>query len=214
MRYARALRMRARCSLMALALVAASAWSCGGDGSGNPASGDAGLDAGAAGVPGGGNGGATGGAAGVAGGSATGGAGASGGAAGASGAATGGAGGDAGSGGSSGTGGIQLCGCTQAAAVDLTSETQAEISFGYSYSPSCITVKAGTNVRWSGPFSTHPLSPFTTLGTQPNPIPPTNGGNSKTHTFASEGAYGYYCTLHGAESESSAGMCGAVFVVP
>jgi plastocyanin len=193
-----------------IALVAASAWSCSGGDSGNPASSDAGADAGAGGTSGAGGVGGTAGAAGLGGG-------ATGGGAGSGGAATGGAGGSSGTSGgagSSGAGGTELCGCTEAAAVDLTAETLAEIGFGFSYSPKCIKLKVGASVTWNGPFFSHPLSPYTALGTQPNPIPPTDSGSSMTYTFESAGAFGYYCTLHGGEAETSAGMCGAVFVLP
>jgi plastocyanin len=205
--------MRVRSSLMLLSLAVAGAWSCSGGGSGDPGAGDSGADASTGGASGAGGGGATAGASGSGGG-------VTGGASGSGGAATGGASGSAGSGGiagSSGSGGAgdgALCGCTEAAALDLSAQSQAEIFFGFSYSPACIKVKVGTNVAWNGPFFSHPMTPFATLGTQPNPIPPTSNGDSMTHTFQSTGSFGYYCTLHGGESEASAGMCGAVFVVP
>jgi plastocyanin len=139
----------------------------------------------------------------------TGGAGAGGGGAGGSGGASGGA---AGSGGTTAT---SLCSCTEASAQDLTAQAQATVSFACcDYSPGCIKVKVGTQVTWSGAFDEHPMSPFATLGTLPNPIPTTSTGASVSVTFTAAGAYGFVCTAHGAELAVGGGMCGAVFVVP
>jgi plastocyanin len=128
-----------------------------------------------------------------------------------------GAGGTGGAAGSAGAdaGVLTLCGCTEAAATDLTSQSNVTITFiSFEYQQPCIKVSAGTSVTWSGSFASHPLVPFSSLGTQPNPIPNNSSGTSASVTLSSAGGYGYRCGVHGAESESSGSMCGAVFVVP
>jgi plastocyanin len=82
------------------------------------------------------------------------------------------------------------------------------------YSQPCIKIKVGTKVAWTGDFASHPLSPFKTFGTQPNPIVETSSGGSAEVTFSTAGEYGYYCSFHGSEALLSGGMCGGIFVVP
>ncbi len=225
-----ALPMTTRATFMSLACIGVFALSgaCSSDDSDSPSSGGAsgtggasggasgsgGSTAGSGGSTGGsaGSGGATGGAAGATGGAA----GASGGAGGATGGAGGASGGSAGaSGGAGGAAVVTLCSCTEAAATDLTAQSSVTITFTCcSYDQPCVKVKAGTKVTWSGSFSFHPLAPFASLGTLPNPTPATTSGSSVEATFSNPGAYGYLCTSHGSEAATGGGMCGAVFVVP
>ncbi len=176
-------------------------------GSGGSTGGSGGSTGGSA-----GSGGATGGAAGASGGAG----GATGGAGGASGGAGGASGGTAGaSGGAGGAAAVTLCSCTETAAKDLTAQSAVTITFSCcSYDQPCIKVKAGTKVTWSGSFSSHPLAPFASLGTLPNPTPATTSGGSVEATFSTPGAYGYFCTSHGSEAATGGGMCGGIFVVP
>ncbi len=134
---------------------------------------------------------------------------------------TGGTGGMAGMAGTSGTAGgagvsgSSLCSCTEPGALDLTSQAAVTVVFAPNfYAPDCIKVKVGTTVTFSGDFGSHPQSPFTTLGTHPNPIPAKSSGSSSPVTFNTAGSFGYFCAAHGSEAEVGGDMCGAVYVVP
>jgi len=112
-------------------------------------------------------------------------------------------------GGGSGDGnGGDICGCTEAAAEDLTAQTSVTVNFGgthgLSYSPKCILIAPGTSVSFEGEFSTHPLSPTVGSG---NPITHTASGTTASFTFDAAGAFGYRCDVH-----FGSGMCGAVYV--
>lgn len=87
-----------------------------------------------------------------------------------------------------------------------------EVTFaGTTYTPKCLTVSAGTDVTFTGNFSSHPL-----LGGVPGAhatsgpfYPVTDTGTTKTVTLSTPGTYPYVCTVH-----EGAGMTGAIFVVP
>ncbi len=89
-------------------------------------------------------------------------------------------------------------------------------SFGNAYDQKCLAVAPGQSVTWSGSFSAHPLQPGLApsqqggadAGSPNNPIQGTNSGGSVTFTFATPGAYPYYCSLHQAQ-----GMFGTVNVL-
>lgn len=90
------------------------------------------------------------------------------------------------------------------------------VSFtSFAYSPRCLEIRAGQIVRFTGPFSFHPLVPgqiFNGAG-QPDatsPIPPTSFGTSINVTFPDPGIFPYYCDLHGTTNS----MTGVVLVVP
>jgi plastocyanin len=107
-----------------------------------------------------------------------------------------------------GGGGVEICGCSEATAQDLTAQTSVTVSFGgavgLAYSPKCILVAPGTSVSFEGEFSTHPLS--ATVGSG-NPITHTTSGTTASFTFNDPGSFGYQCDVHFAS-----GMCGAVYV--
>jgi plastocyanin len=120
--------------------------------------------------------------------------------------------GTGGSGGTAGSGGAcaaSFAGCT--AYEDHTAAADSRnIAFVTAmYTPSCMKIKAGQTVTFSGQFAAHPL--MQSCGPAPAVI--TNGtGTSKSITFAAAGDYGYYCTVHG--TASGFGMAGSISVVP
>ena len=85
-------------------------------------------------------------------------------------------------------------------------------ALGNVYSPSCVRVRVGARVTFSGSFSSHPLSgsPRSVGGT--NPIPLTNTGTSVVVPFTTPGFYSFYCMFHG--SVAGTGMSGVVQVTP
>ncbi|MEZ4295034.1 MAG: plastocyanin/azurin family copper-binding protein [Polyangiaceae bacterium] len=133
--------------------------------------------------------------------------------------ATAGTGGTGGStGGTGGTGGstmtgAMLNGCDSTTAEDHTADATTTVaSSGLSYSPKCIKIKAGSSVKFSSSFASHPLvgGEFVNGAKQPDansPIPSTNMGTEITVTFPDAGDFGYYCDFH-----AGSGMVGAVFV--
>jgi plastocyanin len=174
--------------------------------------------AGAGGSEAAGAGGAAAGAGGAAAGAGGAAAGAGGAAAGAGGAAAGAGGAAAGAGGAAGAAAFDpqgdLAGCTFATATDGTAAAQtiAVGGSGFVYTPKCLKVKAGATVTFDGNSAVHPLAPFTTKGTLPNPIPKSKD-TKVTVTFPAAGAFGYYCENHGGDG-STAGMVGAIYVTP
>lgn len=81
-----------------------------------------------------------------------------------------------------------------------------------SYTPRCLTIRAGQSVTFEMSFVTHPLAPGVAHGsstgaTTPNPIQAQTAGMTYTATFASAGYYPFYCTVHG-----HSGMAGVVRV--
>jgi len=105
-----------------------------------------------------------------------------------------------------------LNGCAKATAQDDTGQASVTITFGvggYTFSPACLVVSAGTKLVFEGTFSFHPLvggsdgvpdaaSPFE---------PMTASGTSAEFTVTEPGAYGFYCQIH-----VGLGMMGAVYV--
>ncbi len=106
-------------------------------------------------------------------------------------------------------------GCSSRTATDLTGQPTAAITTsGFSYSPPCIRVRAGTVVTISAvpSFASHPLRAGTVVGgvatpDPTSPIPSRDTGTSVSFTPAVPGAYGYYCNFH-----FGFGMVGAIFV--
>jgi plastocyanin len=62
------------------------------------------------------------------------------------------------------------------------------------YSPSCMTIKVGQTVTWSGAFSLHPLEPAG--GDASTPIALSASGTSVSFTFAAPGTFGFNCANH------------------
>jgi plastocyanin len=79
---------------------------------------------------------------------------------------------------------------------------------GNTYQPSCLKVKVGQQVTFSGTFSVHPL----TQACGPAQVITNGSGTSTTFTFATAGLYGYYCAVHGFANGN--GMAGSIQVVP
>ncbi|MBK8254060.1 MAG: hypothetical protein IPK82_15520 [Polyangiaceae bacterium] len=108
-----------------------------------------------------------------------------------------------------------LNGCTDATAVDQTGVSMTTITqSGFDYIPKCLKIKAGTQVTINSSFAGHPLTqgPVVNNVVYPQvggPIAHTQSGTTATFTFPTVGQFGYYCDFH-----YSAGMSGAIFVVP
>lgn len=101
--------------------------------------------------------------------------------------------------------------CDPSTAVDLTgSSTTAVTISGLAYSPACIKVRAGTVVTISA-SSVHPLHPgVDCVDAASGASPIAISTADEPVTFANPGSYGFFCSVHC----SSAGMKGAVYVVP
>ncbi len=93
---------------------------------------------------------------------------------------------------------------------------EVEIHFGgligYAYEPACLRVRAGTRVRFVGPFDAHPLAAGRVYDEEvvpdsESPFESTWEGESATFLMLATGDLGYYCDQHTFE-----GMFGAVFV--
>lgn len=87
---------------------------------------------------------------------------------------------------------------------------------GLSFTPPCLTIKAGQTVRWEGSLSSHPLAPGNpddaSAGSPDNPIRATSSGQSVEFEFPDAGTYPYYCELH--SFGNGQGMAGVVHVKP
>jgi len=109
-----------------------------------------------------------------------------------------------------GGGGALLNGCDAATATDMTGMTDVTITQeGLAYSPKCIKITAGTNVKFVSSFAAHPLVGGVVDGTKmpdgASPITPTSTGMEATFVIPA-GDYGYYCDVH-----ALSGMFGAIF---
>lgn len=108
--------------------------------------------------------------------------------------------------GSGGGGPTLYNGCDPATAEDHTMDATVEIQFGGAlgliYKPSCIRVKSGTMVTWTGDTFAHPLDAGLIVKGLPvadptSPIKPTMGSMpSVTFTIAPAGMYGFFCDDH------------------
>jgi plastocyanin len=104
-------------------------------------------------------------------------------------------------------------GCDSSMAIDKTNDATTMISFaGIEYTPRCVRVHAGSNVVFSGNFTSHPLVGGTVNGSTgtpdtSSPLPDTRSGSEVMVTLSKVGAVPYYCTAH-----VSSGMMGAIFV--
>jgi plastocyanin len=111
---------------------------------------------------------------------------------------------------------LAVNGCTAGAFVEA-SEAIPTVFIGRDglvFTPKCLTVTAGTTVRWEGSLAAHPIAPGNTedpqAGSPGNPIQATASGNSVEFTFATPGTYAYFCELHSFGPGNA--MAGAVFV--
>ena len=105
------------------------------------------------------------------------------------------------------------CGATDFAANDHTSAGDARgVTFpgegeaARQFTPSCMRIKAGQAVTWTGGFSTHPLE--AAGGDSPSPITVTTGVTTRSFTFSAAGKYGFDCLNHPGV------MRGAIEVLP
>jgi plastocyanin len=62
------------------------------------------------------------------------------------------------------------------------------------YTPSCMTVRVGQSVTWTGDFTAHPLESFG--GDAMSPITPMTMGTMASVTFATPGVFGFHCANH------------------
>jgi plastocyanin len=87
---------------------------------------------------------------------------------------------------------------------------------GLTFTPPCLTIKAGQTVRWEGSLSSHPLAPGNPddpeAGSADNPILETSSGQSIEFAFPVTGTFPYYCELHA--FGNGQGMAGVVHVKP
>lgn len=84
---------------------------------------------------------------------------------------------------------------------------------GSSYTPRCLRIHKGTNLKIEA-SGMHPLQGIESLaGAAANPIYDELGAtsNSKTYLFSNLGVFGYYCVAHG--NDRGEGMAGAIWVV-
>lgn len=109
---------------------------------------------------------------------------------------------------------FEINGCSAAAIVDRTAVgADRTVTFaGLTYTPACMRIAVGQSVTFSGSFAAHPLVGGSIVGgvrapDATSPITSTSSGSSAAFTFATAGAYPYYCDVHG-----PGGMTGVVFV--
>jgi len=111
-------------------------------------------------------------------------------------------------------------GCTPAMAEDrsgATAERKVQVgAVGLTFTPKCMTIKAGQSVSFEGTLAGHPLAPgnasSATAGSPNNPIMRTATGSSVSFTFPTPGAYPFYCEYH--SSGAGKDMAGAIYVIP
>jgi plastocyanin len=107
---------------------------------------------------------------------------------------------------------ITANGCDASMAIDMTAAATTTITFsGIEYTPRCVRVRAGSNVVFSGSFSSHPLVGGTVRGSvgtsdPSSPVPATSTGSEVTFILPKVGTYPYYCSVH-----ASSGMMGVIF---
>jgi plastocyanin len=108
---------------------------------------------------------------------------------------------------------VNGCSATELAANDHTAAGDARaITFpgegeaARQFTPSCMRIKAGQAVTWTGGFSTHPLE--AAGGASPSPITVTTGVTTRSFTFPAAGTYGFDCLNHPGV------MRGAIEVLP
>jgi plastocyanin len=107
-------------------------------------------------------------------------------------------------------------GCNRAE-TPLTSDREVvDIHFGgligFAYEPACLRIRAGTRVRFVGPFATHPLAAGRVFEEEvvvdpESPFKSTWEGETAAFMMLKTGDVAYYCDEHAFE-----GMFGAVFV--
>jgi len=104
-------------------------------------------------------------------------------------------------------------GCT-GTFVDRTTGTATITFVDFAYTPSCMRVKVGQTVTWSGAFVGHPLKGAASNDPTGGLVPATSSGTSASTTFTKAGFYGYYCDFHGDPFGATGTMSGNIEVVP
>jgi len=85
----------------------------------------------------------------------------------------------------------------------------------YAYTPSCVDIAPGQQIRFTGDFAMHQLrsgiapsrAAIDPMGSTPNPIAATDVGLAATFTFPAAGVFPFYCLDH-----EGTGMYGVVRV--
>lgn len=114
---------------------------------------------------------------------------------------------------SSGGGTDPIHGCTPGAADVQTGKTDVTVTEkDFKYTPACLKVSKGTNVKFTLNFAVHPTigGDFTDGFKTPDPASPikeTKTGMEATFTFPNTGTFPYYCDAH-----ASIGMYGVIYV--
>jgi plastocyanin len=104
-------------------------------------------------------------------------------------------------------------GCTPEAADVQTGKTDVTVTEkDFKYTPACLKVSKGTNVKFTVDFELHPTvgGDFTDGFETPDPASPikeTKTGMEATFAFPDAGTFPYYCDTH-----SSIGMFGVIYV--
>jgi plastocyanin len=104
-------------------------------------------------------------------------------------------------------------GCTPEDADDQTGKTDVTVTEkDFKYTPACLKVSKGTNVKFSVDFELHPTlgGDFTDNFETPDPASPikeTRMGTEATFTLPAAGTFPYYCDTH-----ASIGMVGVIYV--
>ena len=95
-------------------------------------------------------------------------------------------------------------GCDPATAQDFRAQSQAVINFTCcQYTPKCVRIKAGDEVKFNGDFLSHPMRSGTSANGNLFPdnngpfFPPANTGTTRTYTIAAVGQHPFYCEVHG-----------------
>ena len=80
------------------------------------------------------------------------------------------------------------------------------------FTPGRVAVMPGESVTWTNPGSSNPHSVRFEDGGLTSPSPPSSAPWTATRTFTTDGAYRFYCEIHG--SPGGGGMSGTVYVNP
>jgi plastocyanin len=109
----------------------------------------------------------------------------------------------------------ELNGCTSDDYVDRSADsanrTIAIAAIGLTYTPKCLSIRAGQSVRWEGSLAAHPLAPGNPEDSGPaSPIEPRSSGREVEFSFPNAGVFPYYCTLHA--FGAGQGMAGVIRV--
>ena len=81
------------------------------------------------------------------------------------------------------------------------------ITWGFSPTPTAVSIKVGDTVTWNGNLSFHPLivtdAAFATIGATLS-----SGGSTYSRSFSAPGTYYFMCGAHGASMPTTVTVCG------